>query len=475
MAGLGLADAVAGYQQGVQWKQQQDLIAKQQAQQRAMEEANAESGSLLKEDQQQHVLRGGDPSAYRPSEDVLFKAAERRSAALLKRGLVDQFYENEARVAPMRLQARARAVQQYEADRDPVKFVMAVNQSMFNGKDVKGVEKVEGTAAAESADGLQGVEGQKPGVKVTFSDGSTQFIDPDAAAKGIKVGMLDPKQWALTEAQAAAKRLELEHRTKNRLQEIDAQGKSNIRVAEINADGRRDVAETKAEADVERTRIRGEFSKETAKIRGEFQALAAKNRGASGGGRTSDEVQRFKALELAARSHMDSIRKEMTSKEAMLKDAGASQRPKIEAAVAELKSQLDEARNAHTEILSSLQQPAAGLADAPAKAPSVPPDVARIRGTGNARNEAIGTGEAVQFDLGGRRGSFTPEGGLAAAAPKADPARSSPPKPAAAKPEAAKRPPEAPRNPDQRKANTVYSTPKGDLMWTGKGWKRVDG
>ena len=38
-----------------------------------------------------------------------------------------------------------------------------------------------------------------------------------------------------------------------------------------------------------------------------------------------------------------------------------------------------------------------------------------------------------------------------------------------------KKAPEAPRDAAQRKPNTVYSTPKGDLMWTGKGWKRVDG
>lgn len=472
MAGLGLMNAIQGYQQGVAWKQQQDQIARQQQQQAVLDEANMAAGNLIKQDQQQHVLRGGDPASYRPPEDLMFKAAEARGGALAKAGLWDQFMQNEAQVAPMRLQARAKAVQQYEADRDPVKFIMAVNNSMFNGKDVKGVEKIDATPQAESADGLQGVEGTKGGVRVTFSDGTSQVIDPDAAAKGIKVGMLDPKQWAMSEAEAARKRIEREQQTADQLKVVDAQGKNSIRVAEINADSREAVAATNADARTTAAEIRGQYGKETAKIRGEFQLLAGKARGGSGG-KSSDDVQRFKALELSARSSMESIRKELAAKEALLKDAGSKDKPRIMAAVEALKSELDDARGVHSEIIASMRQPAdsapAEGADKPA--PAIPAGLAAVKGTGNARAEAIGTGEAVQFDLGGKQGTFGPDGGLSAVTPKPAPKPAA--KPAASEP--AKKAPEAPRDASQRKANTVYSTPKGDLMWTGKGWKRVDG
>jgi hypothetical protein len=421
MSGLGLMQAVQGYQQGVAWKQRQDQMARAQAQQQALDAANQEAAGLIKQDQQQHVLRGGDPANYRPPEDLMFKAAEARGGALAKAGLWEQFMENEAKVAPMRLQARAKAVQQYEADRDPVKFVMAVNGSMFNGKDVKGVEKVDGTPEVDGAGGM-GAQATKGGVKVTFSDGTSQVIDPDAAAKGIKVGLLDPKAWAISEAQAAAKRLEQSQQTEGQLKVVSAQGENAKAVARINADSRENVADTNAEARTTAAEIRGKYSKETATIRGEFQSLASKARGGSGG-RTSDDVQRFKALELSARSSMESIRKELAAKEALLKDAGSKDRPRIVAAVEALKTELDDARGVHSEIIATMRQPAGGapsggLSDATPTAPSAPAASAPME---QARAEAVSTKQPVQYDLGGKRGTITPSGGLEAVAPKADP------------------------------------------------------
>lgn len=471
MAGIGLANAVAGYQQGVQWRQQQDQIAQQQARaakQQALEAereaVNQESAGMMKQALQDHVLRGGKPEEFRPPEDLMFKLGERRSVSFLQRGMVDDFYANEAKLAAPRLQTRARAVQEYEADQDPVKFLMSVNRSVFNGKDVKGVEKISATS------GSPGEPPTNAGVRVTFSDGTSQVVDPDAVAKSVKIGLLDPKEYAKKEADAAFERLKQEQHTAGRMKEIDAQGKSSIRVAEINADSRESVAETNAAARTAAAEIRGQYGKETAKIRGEFQSLATRARGS--GGTSSAEVQRFKALELSARSSMESIRKELAAKEALLKDAGSKDRPRIVAAVEALKAELDDARGVHSEIISTMRTPAAAEDGADNKpAPNIPAGLAAIKGTGNARAEAIGAGEPVQFDLGGKKGSFDARGGLSEVAPGTKPAAA----PKAGSNTAAKKAPEAPRDAAQRKANTVYSTPKGDLMWTGKGWKRVDG
>lgn len=471
MAGIGLASAVAGYQQGVQWRQQQDQIAqqearaaKQQALEAEREAVNQESAGMMKQALQDHVLRGGKPEEFRPPEDLMFKLGERRSVSFLQRGMVDDFYANEAKLAAPRLQTRARAVQEYEADQDPVKFLMSVNRSVFNGKDVKGVEKISATP------GSPGEPPTNAGVRVTFSDGTSHVVDPDAVAKSVKIGLLDPKDYAKKEADAAFERLKQEQHTAGRMKEIDAQGKSSIRVAEIGADSRDYVAETNAAARTAAAEIRGQYGKETAKIRGEFQSLASRARGS--GGTSSAEVQRFKALELSARSSMESIRKELAAKEALLKDAGSKDRPRIVAAVEALKSELDDARGVHSEIISTMRAPAASEDGADNKpAQNIPAGLAAIKGTGNARSEAIGAGEPVQFDLGGKKGSFDARGGLSEVAPGTKPAAA----PKAGSNTAAKKAPEAPRDAAQRKANTVYSTPKGDLMWTGKGWKRVDG
>lgn len=472
MSGLGLASAVRGYMEGQQWQKQQAAAADQQARvakQRALEAereaVNQESAGMMKQALQDHVLRGGKPEEFRPPEDLMFKLAESRSTAFARRGLMDDFYQNEARVAPMRLQARARAVQQYEADQDPVKFIMAANSSMFNGKDVKGVEKFSATP------GAPGEPPTNAAVRVTFSDGTSQVIDPDAAAKSIKIGMLDPKQWALSEANAARQRLEQDRQTEGQLKVEAKRGENQLALETKRGENRADVADINGQYRLDAAQIRGQYGTETARIRGEFMSLAAKARGGSGG-RTSEDVQRFRALELAARSSMESIRKELATKEARLKDAYGADKGRIQSAMESLKAELEEARGVHSEIMSTMRQPsgAAPEDDAGSKpAANIPAGLAAIKGTGNARNEAIGTGEPVQFNLGGRQGAFDARGGLSEAAP--GPAPSAPPK---VKP-AAKKPPEAPRDAAQRKPNTVYSTPKGDLMWTGKGWKRVDG
>lgn len=412
--------------QGKQFAQQQEQLAKQQELQAKREAVDQESAGMMKQAMQDHVLRGGKPEEFRPPEDLMFKMAESRSASFAKHGLMEDFYANEAKVAPMRLQARAKAVQQYEADRDPVKFVMAVNNSMFNGKDVKGVEKIDATPQAESADGLQGVEGTKGGVRVTFSDGTSQIIDPDAAAKGIKVSMLDPKQWAMSEAQAAAKRLEQEHRAETDIKVVRARGDEARKtiaaggevkreIAGIQADSREAVAATNADSREAAAETRATGAVDAAKARGPA-------RGAGTGPRTSDEVARFKARELAARSAAEGIRKDLASKQSMLKDAGAKDRPAIQAAIDDLRVKLDSARKEHSDVLAEMKPGRAGggLADA-APAASAPMEQARAK--------AVSSGEPVQYDLGGKKGTIAPSGGLEAVAPK--PAASAPAKKAA--------------------------------------------
>lgn len=207
MSGLGIAaglsQALIGYQQGNQWKQQQEQIARQQKMQAERDAVDQESAGMMKQALQDHVMRGGKPNEFRPPEDLMFRLGEQRSTAFATRGMVNDFYANEAKLAPLRMQARAKAVQEYKADRDPVKFIMALNRSQFNGKDIEAVELVEG------AESVQGLPARKGGIQVRFKgEKKPMFVDPEALAKSTEMGLLEPKDWAKSEADAALKRLQ---------------------------------------------------------------------------------------------------------------------------------------------------------------------------------------------------------------------------------------------------------------------------
>lgn len=226
MSGIGLASAVRGYMDGQRWQQQQGQIADQEARaakQRALEAereaVNQESAGMMKQALQDHVLRGGKPEEFRPPEDLMFKLGEQRSLGFVKRGMVDDYYANEAKLAPIRLQTRARAVQEYQADRDPVKFIMSLNRTMFNGKEIEGVDLVEG------ADAVQGLAARPGGVQVRFKgEKKPVFMDPEAVAKSVQIGLLDPKDYAKKEADAAFERLKSDLHHKSRIGEIQETG-----------------------------------------------------------------------------------------------------------------------------------------------------------------------------------------------------------------------------------------------------------
>ena len=370
MAGLGLADGVRAYQQGVQWSQQQEQIAKQRQMQADIEEANKAGMAVIAQSQQEWQAMGA-PGQYRPNSETMFRAAEARGSALAKKGHFDAFMENEARIAPMRLRARGEALQRYEADGDFDRLARSVYPTLFDGMTIKGSRVVGGN------DDSQGPP-EAPKYEFELSNGQKATLDPTKFIGTLKASMVDPTETAKREALLNFEREKQNIHTAGRLKEIDAQGKNAKEVAQIGADSRENVAGINADARVEAADIRGRWSEKTATIRGQFQKLAADARGGgAGGGRTSETLQRFKALEMASRSSMESIRKEMIAKEALLKDAGSRDRPRIEAAVAELKTQLTDARNAHAEIAASLLQapaPGGGLSEAtPGAAPEAAP------------------------------------------------------------------------------------------------------
>lgn len=183
--GLGLQSALRSYTQGLAWKQGQEQLAKQQAQQRSMEEANAAATGVIEQSRGEWAANGAQ-GEYRPNNQTLFKAAEARGQALAKAGLWDQFLQNEASVAPIRLKTRAEALQRYQIDGDVDKLAREVYPTLFDGKTIVGSEKIEGAPAGA------GFPVRPEKLLLKLSDGSSHSVEPQQLVAQIKLS-LDPE------------------------------------------------------------------------------------------------------------------------------------------------------------------------------------------------------------------------------------------------------------------------------------------
>ena len=188
MAGLGLMNALDAYQQGVSWKQGQDEIARVQKQRAALDEANAAATGVITASQQEWAANGAQ-GQYKPNDSTMFKAAEARGQALARHGLWDQYMQNEAQVAPMRLRARSNALQRYQTDGDIEALARSVYPTIFDGKEIVGVERVEGAPGSENL----GLAARPSTLKLKLSDGTETTTDPQRLVQLVKQSLIDPQ------------------------------------------------------------------------------------------------------------------------------------------------------------------------------------------------------------------------------------------------------------------------------------------
>lgn len=205
MAGLGLRDALSAFQQGTAWKQHQEEIGRAQEQRAALDEANAAATGVINQQAAQHIASGAQ-GQYRPNESAMFKAAEARGMAFARRGRWDEFVQNEAQVAPLRVKARAAALQRYEMDGDSVALAHGVYPSLFDGKEIVGSEKIEG---ADGSVGL-GLAPRPSKLKLKLSDGTTKELVPDELVKMVKMSLIDPQTAMKNEAMMNLERAKAE-------------------------------------------------------------------------------------------------------------------------------------------------------------------------------------------------------------------------------------------------------------------------
>ena len=231
MAGLGLTNAVQSYQQGVQWRQQQDLIAEQKAKKDRINAANKAGSEVMTQAQAQHEAEqaaalegwtkekgtneGFQATPFQMNEGVMLNALDARSAALGKGGDWDDWMANEAKAAPLREQVRTKtfdaALKQYDMDGDPIALAEKVYPAIYDGRKIvrpivgtsggKGGGAATNAALAESnaKTGLAGAssasEAGPETIQFELSDGSkTKPMTHEQLVERVKWASLNPSQ-----------------------------------------------------------------------------------------------------------------------------------------------------------------------------------------------------------------------------------------------------------------------------------------
>lgn len=231
MAGLNLTQAVQNFQQGTQWRQQQDDRAKQQAAMKVREDADRAFASTIDASKAEWALNGAQ-GEYKPNDTTMFKAAEARGLALLKGNDVQGYLKNEASVQQQRIRVRQGALQQYEMDGDFEALARKAYPTVFDGKEIVGAERLGGMPALDSID--------RPATpteyKFKLSDGSTQTVKPEDMVKRLKLSLVDPVTAAEQEVKLNYQRA-LE-RIKGEEDRATAREKAGLKVDEIREEGR---------------------------------------------------------------------------------------------------------------------------------------------------------------------------------------------------------------------------------------------
>jgi hypothetical protein len=203
MAGLGLTQALQGYQRGVEWRQQQDELQREKDIREQTNLANAAGAKVMQDAKTAHDLEqaqameawansGKAPQEFKAkpwqaTPDLLLKASDAKGAELAKRGLWGPYTENFAQFAPIRHQVRQKAyadlLSRYDADGDPVALAKGAWPMVHDGTDIAGHSEEEAQAL-----GLSGAETpalrESAGGNRDYGQSNASQVDAKARAGG---------------------------------------------------------------------------------------------------------------------------------------------------------------------------------------------------------------------------------------------------------------------------------------------------
>ena len=267
-------DVVLAGQEGIRFGQQQRQYQQQQADQQKeralMDESEQAVRGVMKQDMDEWVSAGNDPSAYKPTPRAMLRSVEARSAAFAKAGDLRRLLENEVMAEKPRMQMRARALQQYEATGKSNfgEFAKEFYSTLPNGVDVVGYEEVRGGPA----DAPKGAPSGPTKYRLKFSNGKSELVDPEKLYASAQQMLQDPVATAKQMAEVAVLR-----------QTEAVKGEEARKTERLKGEEARKTAAVRTEGTLAAVDARGEVAKDVANIRVNGSLSVAQLRGTGGG------------------------------------------------------------------------------------------------------------------------------------------------------------------------------------------------
>jgi len=182
MAGLGLTQALQGYQQGKAWKEQQDYKANLQA-------ANDAFTASMDSDKAKWAMQGAE-GQYAPTDEGYLRASQARMAELAKRGMYDDYMRGQAALSAPITRMRQQALDR--SGGDEAELLRQVYPTFLDNKEATTVDWVDGT-------GPDGSSGKKK-LRMVLSDGTVKFFEPGQVTAMVQKSVQTPEM-RLAEAQ----------------------------------------------------------------------------------------------------------------------------------------------------------------------------------------------------------------------------------------------------------------------------------
>ena len=268
MAGLGLMDAVRGYQQGVDWRNQQNEIARNNKIQADYDAVNKGAGDALTKleaddltaqrqawassntpassaatgalpDMATAQIEAFAPKPFRPNDAQMFQIGQDRQSALIKAGLLDKAIAGEAHLQAQRLRVRQGAIDKYRITGNAGELGKTIyNLTIPDGVQVTGMSQqdaIEGAPASDANGSIPGMPARAatPGaVTYQLSDGTTTKPMSHDEIVANATRLADP-QYAAHEAAYNLERLKSQLATTRELAVERVKGGNSANVANI--------------------------------------------------------------------------------------------------------------------------------------------------------------------------------------------------------------------------------------------------
>lgn len=212
-----LMDVVKAGQEGVEWGQRQAAIKRERQAQKTLMEADQEASRVFERSKAEWAANGAQ-GQWVPTDETKMRAAEARGIALARAGDWQSYLKNEGTVAGLRTMLRGRALQEFEVDGDIEKLLRRHHATVFDGRDIVGIEKLPG------ADAVEQLPAQPPTLLVRYSDGSEARIDPRRVVGAIKTSLADPAKAAEEEIKFNFSQMLEQFKGEQKVQQIRVEG-----------------------------------------------------------------------------------------------------------------------------------------------------------------------------------------------------------------------------------------------------------